>query len=106
MPDAPQPEQRRRRRKRRLQRRATKAYEEDPAAYAELLSGYFNLDPELIAQAGSKYNYVLAFSDSDVEGLQDTVTFLLNIGAVQNGITVKDYVADDIAKEVIAESAE
>lgn len=84
--------------------RATKAYAEDPDAYAEMLSGYFNLDPGLIAQASSKYNYVLQFSDADVEGLQDTVTFLLNIGAITDGITVKDHVSDDIAKEVIAEN--
>ena len=84
--------------------RATKAYAEDPDAFAEMLSGYFNLDPALIAQAASKYNYVLEFSDADVEGLQDTVTFLLNIDAIMSGITVKDYVADEIAKEVIAEA--
>ena len=82
--------------------RATKAYAENPDAYAEMLSTYFNLDPQLIAQAASKYNYVLQFSDEDVAGLQDTVTFLLNIGAIMDGITVKDYVADEIAKEVIA----
>lgn len=84
--------------------RAVKAYAEDPDAYAELLAGYFNLDPELIAQAASKYNYVLAFSQEDVDGLQDTVTFLLNIGAIMDGITVQDYVADEIAREVIAEN--
>ncbi len=84
--------------------RATKAYAENPDAYAEMLSTYFNLDPQLIAQAASKYNYVLQFSDEDVAGLQDTVTFLLNIGAIMDGITVKDYVADEIAKEVIAAS--
>lgn len=84
--------------------RATKAYAEDPDAYAEMLSEYFNLEPALIAQAAGKYDYVLAFSDADVEGLQDTVTFLLNIDAIMDGITVKDYVADDIAKEVIAEN--
>ncbi len=83
--------------------RATKAYAEDPDAYAELLSGYFNLDATLIAQAASKYNYVLAFSEDDIAGLQDTVTFLLNIDAIMKGITVKDYVADEIAKEVIEE---
>lgn len=82
--------------------RATKAYAENPEAYAEMLSGYFNLDPKLIAKAASKYSYVLAFSQKDVDGLQDTVTFLLNIGAIMDGITVQDYVADDIAKEVIA----
>ena len=58
----------------------------------------------MIAQAASKYNYVLEFSDADVEGLQDTVSFLMNIGAIFDEITVKDYVADDIAKEVIAEA--
>ncbi len=84
--------------------RATKAYEEDPEEYAELLSGYFNLDAELIAQAASKYNYVLQFSDEDIAGLQDTVSFLIGIDAIMNEITVKDYVADDIAKEVIAEA--
>ena len=84
--------------------RATKAYAEDPDAYAEMLSGYFNLDPGLIAQAASKYAYVLQFSEADVEGLQDTVTFLLNIGAIMDGITVQDYVADEIAREVIAEN--
>ena len=84
--------------------RATKAYEENPDEYADLLSGYFNLDASLIAQAASKYNYVLEFSDADVEGLQDTVSFLMNIGAIFDEITVKDYVADDIAKEVIAEA--
>lgn len=81
--------------------RATKAYEENPSAYAEMLSGYFNLDPALIAQAASKYNYVLKFSDEDIAGLQDTVSFLIRIGSITNEITVKDHVADEIAKQVI-----
>lgn len=83
--------------------RATKAYEENPDEYVEMLSDYFNLDASLIMHAASKYNYVLAFSDEDVEGLQDTVTFLINIGSITNEISVKDHVADDIAREVIAE---
>lgn len=81
--------------------RATKAYEENPAAYAEMLSGYFNLDPNLIAQAASKYQYVLQFSEEDIVGLQDTVSFLVRIGSITNEITVKDHVADEIAKQVI-----
>ena len=83
--------------------RAIKAYEKDPDAYAEMLSGYFNLDPKLIAQAASKYNYVLQFSDDDIAGLQDTVSFLVRIGSITNEITVKNHVADEIAKQVIAE---
>ena len=82
--------------------RATKAYAENPDAYAEMLSGYFNLDPDLIAQAASKYAYVLQFSEDDIAGLQDTVSFLIRIGSITNEISVKDHVADDIAKEVIA----
>lgn len=84
--------------------RATKAYEESPGEYAELVSKYFNLDAALVAQAGSKYDYVLQFSDADVQGLQDTVTFLLKIESITNEITVSDYVADDIAREVIADA--
>lgn len=82
--------------------RATKAFAENPDDYLDVLSKYFNLDPELITQAASKYDYVLAFSDDDVAGLQDTVSFLVRIGSITNEITVKDYVADSIAKEVIA----
>jgi sulfonate transport system substrate-binding protein len=82
--------------------RATKAYAENPDAYAEMLSGYFNLDPDLIAQAASKYAYVLQFSEDDIAGLQDTVSFLIRIGSITNEISVKDHVADGIAKEVIA----
>lgn len=84
--------------------RATKAFEADPDAYAELISEYFNLDPELIKQAASKYAFVLQFSDEDVAGLQDTVSFLTGIDAIMKEITVKDYVADEIAREVIAEN--
>jgi len=84
--------------------RATKAFEADPDAYAELISEYFNLDPTLIKQAASKYAFVLQFSDEDVAGLQDTVSFLTGIDAIMKEITVKDYVADEIAREVIAEN--
>jgi sulfonate transport system substrate-binding protein len=84
--------------------RATKAFESDPDAYAELTSEYFNLDPELIKQAAGKYAFVLQFSDEDVAGLQDTVSFLTGIDAIMKEITVKDYVADEIAREVIAEN--
>ena len=80
--------------------RATKAYEENPEEYAELAKSYFNLDKDLIMKAASKYNYTLTFSDADVEGLQDTVSFLKGIGSISNEITVKDHVADSIAKEV------
>ena len=83
--------------------RAVRAYGENPDAYAEMLSGYFNLDPALIAQAASKYNYVLKFSDDDIAGLQDTVSFLIRIGSISNEISVRDYVADEIARQVIGE---
>ena len=83
--------------------RAVKAYEAEPEKYEQMLSEYFNLDPALIAQAASKYNYVLQFSDEDIAGLQDTVSFLIRIGSITNEISVKDHVADDLAKQVISE---
>lgn len=84
--------------------RATQAYASDPAAYADMLAGYFNLDAALVAAAASKYDYVLQFADEDVDGLQDTMSFLVRIGAVFNEIQVKDYVYNDLAKEVVAEA--
>lgn len=84
--------------------RATKAYEENPEEFADVLSGYFTLDAELVAQAASKYDYVLAYADEDVEGLQDTVAFLVRTGSIFNEITVSDFVDDAIAKEVISEA--
>ena len=60
--------------------RATKAYAEAPEDFAELLSGYFNLDPSLIAQAASKYEYVLQFSDEDIAKIQGQ-NFLRILGA-------------------------
>lgn len=84
--------------------RATKEYEKNPKEYAELLSKYFKLDPGLVAKAASKYAYVLKFDKAEVDGLQDTVSFLIQTGSIKKEIQVKDYVEDAIAKSVISEA--
>jgi sulfonate transport system substrate-binding protein len=84
--------------------RATKAYEKNPKEYAELLSKYFKLDPGLVAKAASKYAYVLKFDKTEVDGLQDTVSFLIQTGSIKKEIQVKDYVDDAIAKSVVSEA--
>jgi sulfonate transport system substrate-binding protein len=84
--------------------RATKAYEKNPKEYAELLSKYFKLDPGLVAKAASKYSYVLKFDKTEVDGLQDTVSFLIQTGSIKKEIQVKDYVDDAIAKSVVSEA--
>jgi len=84
--------------------RATKAYEKNPKEYAELLSKYFKLDPGLVAKAASKYAYVLKFDKAEVDGLQDTVSFLIQTGSIKKEIQVKDYVDDAIAKSVVSEA--
>ena len=84
--------------------RATKAYEKNPKEYAELLSKYFKLDPGLVAKAASKYAYVLKFDKAEVDGLQDTVSFLVQTGSIKKEIQVKDYVDDAIAKSVVSEA--
>ena len=84
--------------------KATKAYEKNPKEYAELLSKYFKLDPGLVASAASKYAYVLKFDNAEVDGLQDTVSFLIQNGSIKKEVQVKDYVDDAIAKSVISEA--
>ncbi len=84
--------------------RATKAYEKNPKEFAELLSKYFKLDPGLVAKAASKYDYVLKFDKTEVDGLQDTVSFLVQTGSIKKEIQVKDYVDDAIAKSVVSET--
>ena len=84
--------------------KATKAYEENPEEYVDMLAEYFNLDKDLVLQASSKCKYVLAFNEEEAAAMQDTVSFLMGIGTISNEINVNDYIADDIAKEVIAES--
>ena len=84
--------------------RATKAYEKNPKEYAELLSKYFKLDPGLVARAASKYAYVLKFGKAEVDGLQDTVSFLIRTGSIKKEIQVKEYVDDAIAKSVVNEA--
>ena len=84
--------------------RATKAFEEHPEDYVDMLSEYFSLDKELVLSAAAKCKYVLQFNEEETAALQDTVTFLMNIGSITNEISVKDHIADDIAKKVIAES--
>ena len=84
--------------------RATKAYEKNPKEYAELLSKYFKLDPGLVAKAAGKYAYVLKFDKAEVDGLQDTVSFLFRNGSIKKEIQVKDYVDDTIAQSVVNEA--
>ena len=84
--------------------RATKAYEKNPKEYAELLSKYFKLDPGLVAKAAGKYAYVLKFDKAEVDGLQDTVSFLFRNGSIKKEIRVKDYVDDTIAQSVVNEA--
>ena len=84
--------------------RATKEYEKNPKEYAEILSKYFKLDPGLVAKAASKYAYVLKFDKAEVDGLQDTVSFLIQTGSIKKEIQVKDYVDDAIAKSVVSEA--
>ena len=84
--------------------KASKAYEKNPKDYAELLSKYFKLDPGLVAKAASKYAYVLKFDKAEVDGLQDTVSFLIQTGSIKKEIQVKDYVDDAIAKSIVNEA--
>ena len=82
--------------------RATKAFEEHPEDYIPMLAEYFSLDEELVAQAASKCEYVLQFGEEETAAMQDTVSFLVSIDAIMSEFNVQDYIADEIAREVIA----
>ncbi len=81
--------------------RATKAFEESPEDYSEKIAEIFHLDEELLLEASSKCIYPLQFTETATESLQDTVSFVLGIGGITDVISVKDYIADNIAKTVI-----
>ena len=81
--------------------RAVQALNEDPNKYTQALTTYYSLEPDLIAKTYKKYDNVMKFANEDVDALQDTVSFLKSIDAISNEVTVKDYVNDDIAKQII-----
>ena len=84
--------------------RATKAFEENPEEFIPMLAEYFRLDEALVKQASAKCEYVLQFGEEETEALQDTVSFLIGIGAIMKEIDVREYITDGIAREVIEES--
>lgn len=72
-----------------------------PARSARLISGYFNQDPVVLSSIIDKYDYKMVFSEEDIESLQDTVAFQLEMGNIENGIYVKNYIGDSIAREIM-----
>lgn len=81
--------------------RAVQEMNKNPDKYTPALTEYYSLEPDLIAKTYTKYDNVMEFADADIDALQDTVSFLKSIDAISNEVTVKDYVNDDIAKEII-----
>ena len=48
-----------------------------------------------------KYDYKMVFTEDDIDSLQDTVAFQLEMGNIKNGIYVKNYIGDSIAREIM-----
>ncbi|MBQ5951068.1 MAG: aliphatic sulfonate ABC transporter substrate-binding protein [Lachnospiraceae bacterium] len=84
--------------------KATKAFKEKPEDYTAKIGEVFNLDEALLKEASSKCIYTLEFTDSVTESLQDTVSFLMGIEAIKNEINVRDFIVDDLAREVVKEN--
>ena len=76
---------------------------EYPDATARKIAGYFNLEPPVLASLIKKYDYKMVFSESDINSLQDTVSFQLEMGNIKNGIYVKNYIGDSISREIMNE---
>ena len=45
----------------------------------------------------------MVFEESDINSLQDTVSFQLEMGNIKNGIYVKNYIGDSISREIMNE---
>ena len=72
-----------------------------PNQSARLISGYFNQDPSVLSSIIDKYDYKMVFTEDDIDSLQDTVAFQLEMGNIKNGIYVKNYIGDSIAREIM-----
>ena len=83
--------------------RGAQMLNEYPDATARKIAGYFNLEPPVLASLIDKYDYKMVFSESDINSLQDTVSFQLEMGNIKNGIYVKNYIGDSISREIMNE---
>ena len=81
--------------------RGARMLQKYPEQSARLISGYFNQDPVVLSSIIGKYDYKMVFSEDDIDSLQDTVAFQLEIGNIKNGIYVKNYIGDSIAREIM-----
>ena len=85
--------------------RGAKMLNEHPDQTATKISGYFNRDPEVLSSIIDKYNYKMVFSEDDINSLQDTVAFQLEMGNIKNGVYVKNYIADSLSREIMSEQS-
>ena len=81
--------------------RGAEMLEKYPARSSRLISRYFNQDPVVLSSIIDKYDYKMVFSEEDIESLQDTVAFQLEMGNIRNGVYVKNYIGDSIAREIM-----
>lgn len=58
------------------------------AAVAE----YLSLDEEQVLTVASNWDYTVEITDADIEGLQDTISFLVKIGNLTEEYSIKDYI--------------
>lgn len=81
--------------------RGAKMLNDYPDQTARKISGYFNQDPEVLSSIIDKYDYKMVFSEDDIDSLQDTVSFQLEMGNIKNGIYVKNYIGDSLSREIM-----
>ncbi len=56
------------------------------------VSDYLSLEPDQLSKVIEKYEYNVVFSDADTENLQDTISFLVKIGNLEEEYDIEPYV--------------
>ena len=67
-----------------------------PEDTLKAVAEYLSLDEQQVLTVASNWDYTVDITEADIDGLQDTISFLVKIGNLTEEYSIKDYVNDTL----------
>ena len=67
-----------------------------PEDTLKAVAEYLSLDEQQVLTVASNWDYTVDITQEDIDGLQDTISFLVKIGNLTEEYSIKDYVNDTL----------
>ena len=64
------------------------------------VADYLSLDEEQVLTVASNWDYTVDITDDDIAGLQDTISFLVKIGTLDQEYSIDDYINTELISQV------